>query len=142
MDILLLLAQDSAPLEAAAKTIPLLERVIAGGVPLICLAIAVLCGVLAFWQMRRNNALEREYRKDIALQADNRLEGEKSYRKDVERLLREMIERGEDSQEALQTNTNAVNSVGTALSQLTTRIEYVERIASRVGGQGHGPGAS
>jgi hypothetical protein len=135
----LLLAQDKA-VDTAAKTIPLLERVIAGGVPLICLAVAVLCGILAFWQMRKNNALEKSYREDIEKQGDKRLvaeksyredigkqgearlEAERSYRQDVERLLREMIERGEDSQEALQTNTNAVNNVGLALQQLTARI--------------------
>jgi len=135
----LVLAQD--PVETAAKTIPLLEQVIAGGVPLICLAIAVIAGLLSFWQMRKNNALEREYRKDIEKQADQRLAGEQAYRKDVERLLREMIERGEDSQEALQTNTAAVNSIGVALNQLTTRIEYVERIALANRANGSPPNA-
>lgn len=56
---------------------------------------------------------------------------EKEFREKVEALLREMLERGEDSQEALGSNTQAVRDMTQGMQQLTTRIEYVERTLHR-----------
>ena len=81
----LLLAQTATP--DPDKSVGTLERLISGGVPLICLAIAAVMGVLAYWQMRlrmesekEKSELEKVYRekaevreKQLSLDADKRL---------------------------------------------------------------------
>lgn len=138
MDLVLLLAQDGATVETAEKTVGILERILQGGVPLICLAVAVIFGVVAFWIYRQNvkltkDAIKREgeiakqqAEREAKVQAD-RAALEKDYREKVEALLREMLERGEDSQQVITGNTEAVKDMTQGLQQLTTRIEYIER---------------
>lgn len=119
--IILLLAQD--PVDTAEKTVPILERIIEGGVPLICLAVAVVFAIAAAYQYRRN---ARQWQVNSELEREFRLK--------VEALLREMLDRGEDSQEALTSNTQAVRDMTQGMQQLTTRVEYVERAVNRGGG--------
>ena len=145
MEPYLLLAQDST-VETAGKTVTVLERLIAGGVPLICLGVAVIFGLACFYLYRQNQRLQRDQLKREADVQKERLERErdaqaeraaleKDYREKVEALLREMLDRGEDAQEVITSNTAMGQDMTQSLQQLTTRIEYVERTLAR------GPGA-
>jgi hypothetical protein len=55
--------------EDADKSVGLLERVIAGGVPLICLVVAVIAVIAAVLQYRKNADLEASYRADLDARA-------------------------------------------------------------------------
>ena len=143
MDLLLLLAQDSK-METASKTVTLLERVIQGGVPLICLAVAAIFGVACFYLYRQNRGLTEEQLARDAKAQQERAALEKDYREKVEALLREMLERGEDSQEIITNNTTAVRDMTAGLQQLTTRSKHPNMLrsgasrGSEVGAAGRG----
>jgi len=103
---------------------------------------------VAWWVMRKNSAQaveiaslnaiiagkEQSFRVELVESKDAIAALERGYRADTERLLREMIERGEDTGEVLNTNTQALRDMTQGLQQLTTRIEYVERKVNRGGG--------
>lgn len=144
----LLLAQEST-VKTAGETVTVLERVIQGGVPLICLAVAAVFLVLAIWQWRKNNnlvtinsTLQAEHSAALtalqsahaaafsALQSEQaiaHLTLEKEFRGKVESLLREMIDRGEDNQQVIANSTQATRDMTTGFQQLAGRIEYIER---------------
>jgi len=148
-----LLAQDP-PVD---KAIDWAERASQLGVAGICLFIMFCALGVAWWVMRKNseqsnhiatlNAViadkERDFRVELSTSQDKiaGLEGDKAdlergFRTDTERLLREMIERGEDTSEVLNGNTQALRDMTLGLSQLTTRIEYIERNMNKGGGVG------
>lgn len=120
MNLLLLLLAQAPPVE---KAIGWAERASQLGVAGLAIFIMFCALGIAFWQFNRNSNLH----------AAN-AELEKEFRKKTEDLLREMLERGEDSQEAMGSNTQAVRDMTLGMQQLTTRIEYVERALHRPGG--------
>ncbi len=107
----LLLAQA---VETAEKGLGFLERINAGGVPLISLVIAALCGLAFYWQLRRNikqhedaltKAEAREAAKDVAT---------KTRLSEQETLLREMLDRDRDALEAHQASMSAIEGFSRA----------------------------
>ena len=95
MDIPILLAQS------AAEGIGLLQTIIQGGAALILAVVAVIVGKFAYGQLRRNNDLEHNFRKKIEDDAKDRLVGS-------EKLLREMLDRDREAQEATTAAIQAV----------------------------------
>jgi len=146
MDFILLLAQDGLP--PVDKAIDWSERASRLGVAGICLFVMFIALGVAWWVMRKNSAQaveiaslnaiiagkEQSFRVELVESKDAIAALERGYRADTERLLREMIERGEDTGEVLNTNTQALRDMTQGLQQLTTRIEYVERKVNRGGG--------
>lgn len=108
----LLLAQA---VETAEQTLSLLERAQAGGVPLICLAIAVVCGVGFYWQLRAN----RQQTDDALAKAEAREAKQETDTKvrlaEQETLLREMLQRDREAQEGHAAATAAVQGFTRAL---------------------------
>jgi methyl-accepting chemotaxis protein len=145
VDFLLLLAQEAPSVD---KAIDWADRASQLGVAGICLFIMFLALGLTYGVARKNaqqagevarlNAViaskEENFRRELS-DAQNRIADlEKGFRTDTERLLREMIERGEDTSEVLNSNTNALRDMTLGLQQLTNRIEYIERKLNHSGG--------
>lgn len=127
---LLLLAQDNAPVPDVDKAIDWASRASQLGVAGLALFIMFLSIFAVWYYMRKNGGLHHEVsqlNEKIAAQEASKTELERGFREKVEALLREMLERGEDSHEALGSNTQAVRDMTIGMQQLTTRIEYVER---------------
>lgn len=104
----LLLAQSTDP----EKHIGSLERVIAGGVPLICLVVAVAAVVAAVLQYKKNAELEAKYREDLenrakvtVADAEKRLSDTKHEAKEraveVDKLMRERMAAEKESDATL-----------------------------------------
>jgi len=115
----ILLAQSA---ETAKGWVNILEVLIAGGVPLICLAVACVTGVAYWKQMKRNNDLETEWRKQVADEANERLV-------DQERLLREQLTREREGQDTVTAAVQAIEGFshtlreqGVELRELTINI--------------------
>ena len=106
MPHLLLLAQT---IESAETGVSVIERVLAGGVPLICLVIAAICGIMFYRQLARNNAVETNFREKI------------------EALLREMLVRDRESQEAVSAAVRAVEAFQVALGEQQKACEEAAR---------------
>jgi len=143
----LVLAQD---LEGAAKGLSLLERIQAGGVPLICLALAVVMGGFAFWQLKRNNAFQARQLEAAELRetkaqdlAEDRVkktrEGaaererakEESHNRrlaEQESLLREMLDRDREAQEGQLATAKALE--GYTAAHMDNRRLMEEALAS------------
>lgn len=100
----LLLAQSQ---DTAEKGVDLIERILAGGVPLICLVLSVILGYAFYKTLVKNNGLET------------------SFREKVEGLLREMLERDRESQEAVGAAVQAVEAFQTALTEQKRACEVV-----------------
>lgn len=130
--MLLILAQSSPDPE---KTIGWLERLIQGGVPLICLAIAVIAVVGLVWQYRKNADLEATYRADLERRAkaekedaekrlaEQKVEAEKHAAK-AESLMRELRQAEKESDATLAQAVRAVE----------TNTKMLERIERKLGG--------
>jgi uncharacterized protein YajQ (UPF0234 family) len=105
-------AQD---LNAAENTIGLLEKINAGGVPLICLTIATVCGVGFYWQLKRNVKQHKDHLIEVKTSGAAQLsqQGE---------LLREMLERDHEGQEAHNASTRAIGGVTEVLKDLRSDI--------------------
>lgn len=127
----LLLAQATDP----EKTIGWMERLIAGGVPLICLAIAVIAVIGLVLQYRKNAELESAYRNDL----DNRAKNEKT---DAEKRLSEQkveAQKHADKNEALmRERLTAEKESDATLAQAVRVIEVntkmLERLERKLGG--------
>jgi len=117
--MLTLLAQT---VKEAGDAVSVLERVTQGGVPLICLCVAVVCGVGFYWQLKRNIKMAQD-----AL--DTTREEANARRAEQEGLLREMLERDREAQEAQTAATAAVEGFTTALKDHARVLEGVrERV--------------
>ena len=127
MEIFILLAQEGAALEAADKGLTLIERAQAGGVPLISLIVAVVCGAAFYWQLRRNNKQSEE-----ALEKAEKRERDKDAETKVrlseqEGFLREMLDRDRESQEAQLAAVQAVQGMTHAIQDLKSAIDGLKR---------------
>lgn len=109
MHALLLLAQDSE------KGVALIERILAGGVPLICLVIAAICGYAFYKTLVKNNTLET------------------GFREKVEALLREMLDRDKESQEAVSAAVQAVEAFQAALAASQREVAEMARKLEELG---------
>jgi methyl-accepting chemotaxis protein len=105
-------AQD---LNDVKNTIGILDKINAGGVPLICLTIAVICGVGLYWQLKRNVKQHKDHLDEVKASGAARLsqQGE---------LLREMLERDNESQEAHNASTRAIESITEVIKGLRVDI--------------------
>jgi hypothetical protein len=126
-------------METAEKTVGLLERINAGGVPLIALCVAVVATIGFIWQLKRNMSIEREWREAGKTDADKRLSDQKD-------LMREMLARDKEATAATTAAVSAVegHSAGLKdhdadmkrkLDEVLTRLQDVER-ALRASGKG------
>ena len=102
MQFLITLAQS------ASEGVGLLQTIIQGGAALILAVVAVVVGKFAYDQLKRNNELEHNFRTKIEADANSRLEGS-------ERLLREMLDRDKEAQEATTAAVQAVQGFTSAM---------------------------
>lgn len=116
MDDFLLLAQG---LETAEKGLSLLERVQAGGVPLISLCIAAACGAFAFVMLRRNQTLSEQFRISQKADADASLTQQKE-------LMREMLARDREALDAQHAVTKALEGLSGNMKDLSIMMRSVE----------------
>jgi len=126
----LLLAQSAEP----EKVIGWLERILAGGVPLICLAAAAVFGVAAFLMYKKNMALEVAYRTDLAnranqekIDANQRLTDAKQDAKDraveVDKLMRERLAAEKESDATLAHAVHVIEANARLMGRLERKLE-------------------
>ena len=127
MDYMLILAQDGAALEAADTGLSLLERIQAGGVPLISLCIAVICGLAFYWQLKQNKDLSEDALKKSEQREKDKAAETKIRLGEQETLLREMLDRDRESQEAQLAAVQAVQGFTHAHNELRTEISALRR---------------
>ncbi|MGD9726949.1 MAG: hypothetical protein AB7L09_00645 [Nitrospira sp.] len=131
MDIILLLAQSTPDPE---KTIGWLERILQGGVPLICLVIAVTACVAAVFQYRKNHALELDYRNDLANRAqqakedaEKRLAEAKQEAKEraaeIDKLMRERLSSEKESDATLAHAVHMIEASAKIMERLERKLE-------------------
>jgi hypothetical protein len=127
MDYILILAQEGAALEAADKGLSLLERAQAGGVPLISLCIAVICGLAFYWQLKQNKALNEDALKKSEQREKDKDAATKIRLGEQETLLREMLDRDRESQEAQLAAVQAVQGFTHVHTELRSEIASLRR---------------
>jgi len=126
----LLLAQSTDP----EKTVGTLERVLEGGVPLICLAIAVVFGIAAVIQYRKNRDLELTYRDDLLNRAkqekidgDKRLSDAKQEAKEraqeVDKLMRERMSAEKESDATLAHAVHIIEANAKVMERMERKLE-------------------
>ena len=126
----LLLAQS---VEAADAGLSLVERLLQGGLPLVLLALAVVCAVAFYWQLRKNQTMQDLHLEEVKARAKESLTKR-------EELLREMLEHSTDGAEAqnatvqtidgfsnaLRDSTQACTETATLIRTLTERVKALE----------------
>jgi hypothetical protein len=126
----LLLAEATDP----EKTVGTLERILEGGVPLICLAIAVVFGIAAVLQYRKNKELELAYRDDLLNRAkqekidgDERLSDAKQEAKErareVDKLMRERMSAEKESDATLAHAVYIIEANAKIMERLERKLE-------------------
>jgi len=126
----LLLAQAAEP----EKAIGWLERILQGGVPLICLAAAAVFGVAAFLMYKKNMTLELAYRDDLAdrarqekIDAQKRLDDAKQDAKDraveVDKLMRERYAAEKESDATLAHAVHIIEANAKLMERLERKLE-------------------
>jgi len=126
----LLLAQTTP--EAVTDWVGVLERILAGGVPLICLVGVVVIG-WAYWkQLKRNNTLETSWRKQVETDAGNRLADAGQRLTDQERLMREQIGREREAQEAVTAAVQAVEGFSYTLQEQQVACDETKRVCLKM----------
>jgi len=125
-----LLLADADP----EKTVGLLERILAGGVPLICLCVAVACAIAAVLQYKKNHKLELDYRGDLANRAkqekadsEKRLGDAKTEAKEraieVDKLMRERLAAEKDSDATLAHAVRIIEANAKLMGRLERKLE-------------------
>lgn len=118
----------------AEQTVGTLERVLEGGVPLICLAIAIVFGIAAFLMYKKNMALEITYRDDLAerakqekIDAGKRLDDSKQDAKDrateVDKLMRERMKAEKESDATLAHAVHIIEANAKVMERLERKLE-------------------
>jgi len=120
MDLMLMLAQGQA-LPDPEKTIGWGERVIAGGVPLICLMVAVIAVIAAVFQYKKNADLEASYRADLDARA------KKAEADSDKRLAEAKVEAKERAQEIDKLQRERLASEKESDTTLAAAVRMVER---------------
>lgn len=109
-------AATAQVVEVAEKGLGILERIQAGGVLLISLVVATICGAGFYWQLRENKKLTQDALKEAKDREATRL-------KDQADLLREMIDRDREASEVASTSAKAVEGITVQLAALTKSVE-------------------
>ena len=136
MECFLLLAQATP--ETAEKGVGLLERLIAGGVPLICLAVAAIAVIAAVWQYRKNATLEESFRTELDARAkkaetdgDKRLADAKNEAREraveVDKLQRERFAGEKESDATLAQAVRVIEQNTRMLEDVKRGLERLER---------------
>lgn len=139
MNWLLAQAMPSDP----EKAVGTLERIIEGGVPLICLAVAVIAVIAAVLQYRRNADLEAQYRTDLETRAKNALSDAekrvgdakteaKERAAEVDKLMRERIAAERESDATLAKAVLALEANTRMMEKLDRQLDEVKQLAGRV----------
>lgn len=124
--------QLAQAIEAAGEGLNYLERIQAGGVPLICLVIAVVLGTGYYLQLKRNveqsddQISKAEQREQDALEATTKRLAEQ------ETMMREMLTRDLESQEAQLAAVQAVKGFTHQIKELQTSNEGLSRIVENL----------
>jgi CHASE3 domain sensor protein len=126
---LLLLAQS---MEAAEKGLSLIERLQAGGVPLISLVIAVVCGLAFYWQLRRNIKAGEERVADRDAHLEEVKDRAKAQLTEQESLLREMLAHSQQSQEAQLASVQVVEGFAAAMRDSMKVCESTNRLVTEL----------
>jgi len=127
----LLLAQESIDPD---KTIGWLERLLKGGVPLICLAIAVVMAVAAFLIYKKKLELELIHRNDLANRAkkaeddsERRLDEAKREAKEraveIDKLMRERLASEKESDATLAHAVHVIEANAKLMERLERKLE-------------------
>lgn len=137
--VVLVLAQSAAD---AHQGVGLLERIAAGGVPLICLVIAAVSTVGTIYQYRRNVVLEQRYSDSLAKmlleqkdEAARRLAEAKAEAKTasdkVESLMRERAQVERESDATLAAAVRTLERVAAVVERCERALERCERSFER-----------
>ena len=117
--------------QSAEQGVGLLQTIIQGGAALILAVVAVIVGKFAYDQLKRNNDLEHHFREKIEADGKARLEGS-------EKLLREMLDRDREAQEATTAAVQAVEGFTGAMRDQQASCEAVsakiDGLSSQVSG--------
>jgi hypothetical protein len=116
------------------QTIGWLERLLQGGVPLICLAIAVVGFAAAVLQYKKNVQLELDYRNDLAnratqekVDAGKRLLEVKNEARDraqeVDKLMRERLASEKESDATLAHAVRIIEANSKLMERLERKLE-------------------
>ena len=127
----MLLAQESIDPD---KTIGWLERLLKGGVPLICLAIAVVMAVAAFLIYKKKLELELIYRNDLANRAkkaeddsERRLDEAKREAKEraveIDKLMCERLASEKESDATLAHAVHVIEANAKLMERLERKLE-------------------
>jgi len=126
MTTLLMLAQSA---KDASDTVGILERILNGGVPLICLCLAALFGAGFWWAIKRNHKMTEEALKKAEAREEAAKEIAEKHKTEQEALLREMLDRDREAQEAQAATTAAVEGFTRALQDNTrVQADILERV--------------
>ena len=128
----LLLAQEQ-PVNVE-KTIGTLEQILKGGVPLICLVIAVAAVIGAVLMFKKNMTTELTYRKDLLtrakeekLDAEKRLTDAKQDAKDraaeVDKLMRERMAAEKESDATLAHAVQIIEANTKIMDRIERKLE-------------------
>jgi len=114
-------------MEAAEKGLSLLERIQAGGIPLLSMVIAVICGLAFYWQLRRNNKMSEDALAEAKTRETSAETKTKDRLKGQEDLLREMLSRDREAQEAQLAAIQAVEGFTHAIKEQQSSFESMNR---------------
>lgn len=133
-----LLAEGDGAIKKANDGIDTLSKLAKAGPTVIALAVAA--GALAFaiymmrqnWKLRETQATELKKREEDAKKdADDRLKevmvAERDRREAEKKMLREMIDRGHETTQALEGSTKAIESYKTLAETMLRRLEDLDR---------------
>lgn len=109
--------------QSAEDGVGLLQTIVQGGAALILAVVATLVGYFAYNQLKRNSDLEHNFREKIETDAVARLEGS-------EKLLREMLDRDRESQEATTAAVQAVEGFTQAMKDQQVACTSVEKVVA------------
>ena len=126
MDLILLLAQSEVDPD---KTVGTLERILEGGVPLICLVIAVVACVAAVLQYKKNHALEVAYRNDLA---DRAKQATDDAEKRLGEVKREAKERAAEVDKLMRERMAVEKESDATLAQAVRVIEHCAKLMERL----------
>jgi peptidoglycan hydrolase CwlO-like protein len=117
--VCLLLAQD--PLTSAAQGLSLLEKIQAGGVPLICLVLSCVFGYAFYKQLRQNTDTSKAHLEEVR-------ENGKSSLSRQEALMREMLERDRQAQETIGAVVTTVSGFTSAIRDQQASCEQTNAL--------------
>lgn len=116
----LLLAQG---VETVEQGLSVLEKINAGGVPLICLVIAALCGLAFYWQLKANKTLNEEALAEAKSRETAEADKTTARLAEQESFLREMLTRDKEGTEATSAAIQTIEGYAAALKEQQLAFE-------------------